>query len=37
MRQATFEDTSPASTLASTLSPIDHSGPEPYDGKKERM
>jgi hypothetical protein len=28
MRQTTFEVTSPASILASTLLPIDHSGPE---------
>jgi hypothetical protein len=38
MRQATFEVTSPASTLASTLSPIDQSGPEHMmERKKERM
>ena len=38
IRQTTFEVTSPASILASTLLPIDHSGPEcVMERKKERM
>jgi hypothetical protein len=35
MRQTTFEVTSPASILALTLSPIDHSGPEGVMGRKK--